>query len=120
MSIHLRNTDGSFCRYMTSSEVSTGLEKKTIKRITTSKKKGQAAFVYQMVQMPEPLRTIEEFSAPSITVGDMLANAGLSDSPGHVYVAREKVKEFGKFRFRATPMFASLLEASTPMAVAFS
>lgn len=101
--IQLRNEDGSHSRYLTSSEVTTLLQKKEAVRI--SSRKG-AAFQYKLLPQPEPLRTLNEFSAPSITMSDMLANAGLIASRSRTYEAKAKVEEFSKNRFRATPRMA--------------
>jgi hypothetical protein len=61
---------------------------------------GQRNPVYRIIPQPEPSKS--ELTPPSITVSDMLANAGLIDSHERTMAARLKVKIFGETRLRAS------------------
>lgn len=71
--------------------------RKEVKRIRLP---GQRNPVFQLIPQPEPSKS--EMSPPSITTSDMLANVGLAESMAHVYRVRDKIREFGNSRLRAT------------------
>jgi hypothetical protein len=103
--IRLLLNSGVFCQYITAREASDlearGLAERLKKH---SKKKNKSrgmpsSVSYKLLPQPEPLRSMDEASPPSITRADMLANVGITPGLGdadqsRIRRARRKIRWF--------------------------
>jgi hypothetical protein len=102
--------DGGFCRFISAREAEDLEQRGDAIRIghpKLSKKKRKRGMVqpsmltYRLVPHPEPLRSFNEASPPSITRSDMLANVGITSGEGpankkSIEKARAKIAVFAE------------------------
>lgn len=107
--IQLQNADRSHSRYIGPLELESLLNSGRVHVFYKGSKKKQRLIARYLPQ-PEPLRSMDEASAPSITYADILANVGLTADPhstrqltrGRQKRVQEKIAAFAPtYRFAA-------------------
>ena len=110
LTIRLQLHDGGFCRFISAREAEDLEQRGDAVRIghpKLSKKKRKRGMVqpsmltYRLIQHPEPVRSFQEASPPSITRSDMLAYVGITPGEGpadrkRIERARDKVSVFAE------------------------
>lgn len=96
----IRLPNGTHNRWCPVVEAERMVERKECRR---KRLPGQRHPVYFLIPQPEPLRSFNEASPPSITCTEIQIFAGLTRvSSSRAHIVRQKVKEFGKLRRRAS------------------